>query len=156
MGRREKSQWRQQRTGRQVRGGGGGDDDDGNGDLLPSAAYEPETREEDEEEEEREVEEEEEAGEERGEESPRGDISYLQKFFLTYVGGRMPLHLQEDFCGTALLRQGRWRTSLREAGALIREPSPAGQGESCLDSRLPKAGMGQLGVVIYGARLYLG
>lgn len=36
--------------------------------------------------------------------SPKGDISYLQKFFLTYVGGRAPLHLQEDFCGTALLR----------------------------------------------------
>lgn len=35
--------------------------------------------------------------------SPKGDISYLQKFFLEYVGGRMPLHLQEDFCGTALL-----------------------------------------------------
>ncbi|KAI7731423.1 hypothetical protein M8C21_007793, partial [Ambrosia artemisiifolia] len=35
--------------------------------------------------------------------SPKGDISYLQKFFLTYVGGRAPLHLQEDFCGTALL-----------------------------------------------------
>ncbi|KAL0436306.1 UNVERIFIED_CONTAM: hypothetical protein Sradi_0338500 [Sesamum radiatum] len=35
--------------------------------------------------------------------SPKGDISYLQKFFLMYVGGRAPLHLQEDFCGTALL-----------------------------------------------------
>lgn len=35
--------------------------------------------------------------------SPKGDISYLQKFFLMYVGGRGPLHLQEDFCGTALL-----------------------------------------------------
>ncbi|KAL8255669.1 hypothetical protein R6Q59_030736 [Mikania micrantha] len=35
--------------------------------------------------------------------SPKGDISYLQKFFLTYVGGRAPLHLQEDFCGTAML-----------------------------------------------------
>ncbi|KAF5751608.1 hypothetical protein HS088_TW02G00623 [Tripterygium wilfordii] len=35
--------------------------------------------------------------------SPKGDISYLQKFFLMYVGGRMPLHFQEDFCGTALL-----------------------------------------------------
>ncbi|KAL9354118.1 hypothetical protein Peur_052088 [Populus x canadensis] len=35
--------------------------------------------------------------------SPKGDISYLQKFFLMYVGGRLPLHLQEDFCGTALL-----------------------------------------------------
>ncbi|MED6207693.1 hypothetical protein PIB30_038082 [Stylosanthes scabra] len=35
--------------------------------------------------------------------SPKGDISYMQKFFLMYVGGRMPLHLQEDFCGTALL-----------------------------------------------------
>ncbi|EPS73852.1 hypothetical protein M569_00915, partial [Genlisea aurea] len=35
--------------------------------------------------------------------SPKGDISYLLKFFLMYVGGRIPLHLQEDFCGTALL-----------------------------------------------------
>lgn len=35
--------------------------------------------------------------------SPKGDISYLQKFFLMYVGGRVPLHLQEDFCGTGLL-----------------------------------------------------
>ncbi|KAL8496377.1 hypothetical protein ACS0TY_020188 [Phlomoides rotata] len=35
--------------------------------------------------------------------SPKGDISYLQKFFLMYVGGKAPLHLQEDFCGTALL-----------------------------------------------------
>lgn len=35
--------------------------------------------------------------------SPKGDISYLQKFFLMYVGGRLPIHLQEDFCGTALL-----------------------------------------------------
>ncbi|XP_076960835.1 uncharacterized protein LOC143637288 [Bidens hawaiensis] len=35
--------------------------------------------------------------------SPKGDVSYLQMFFLTYVGGRAPLHLQEDFCGTALL-----------------------------------------------------
>ncbi|XP_052206745.1 uncharacterized protein LOC127811071 [Diospyros lotus] len=35
--------------------------------------------------------------------SPKGDITYLQKFFLMYVGGRLPLHLQEDFCGTALL-----------------------------------------------------
>lgn len=35
--------------------------------------------------------------------SPKGDISYLQKFFLMYVGGRMPLHLQEDFCGTGFL-----------------------------------------------------
>ncbi|KAL5716806.1 hypothetical protein ACHQM5_009926 [Ranunculus cassubicifolius] len=34
---------------------------------------------------------------------PKGDISYLHKFFLTYIGGRVPLHLQEDFCGTALL-----------------------------------------------------
>lgn len=39
----------------------------------------------------------------RSVQSPRGDISYLQKFFLMYVGGRLPLHLQEDFCGTALL-----------------------------------------------------
>ncbi|KAF8406415.1 hypothetical protein HHK36_008502 [Tetracentron sinense] len=36
--------------------------------------------------------------------SPKGDISYLQKFFLMYVGRRLPLHLQEDFFGTAFLR----------------------------------------------------
>mgnify|MGYP007069650865 CR=1 FL=1 len=35
--------------------------------------------------------------------SPKGDISYLQKFFLTYIGGRSPIHLREDFCGTALI-----------------------------------------------------
>eukprot|EP00250_Pteridium_aquilinum_P007543 c17232_g1_i1 orf=361-1563(-) len=35
--------------------------------------------------------------------SPKGDISYLQKFFLTYIGGRSPVHLREDFCGTALI-----------------------------------------------------
>ncbi|XP_021716391.1 uncharacterized protein LOC110684262 [Chenopodium quinoa] len=45
--------------------------------------------------------------------SPKGDISYLQKFFLIYVGGRAPLHLQEDFCGTALLSTEWLRTDPR-------------------------------------------
>ncbi|KAL3518530.1 hypothetical protein ACH5RR_021119 [Cinchona calisaya] len=45
--------------------------------------------------------------------SPKGDISYLQKFFLMYVGGRVPLHLQEDFCGTALLSTEWLRTDAR-------------------------------------------
>ncbi|KAL2899468.1 Release factor glutamine methyltransferase [Bienertia sinuspersici] len=45
--------------------------------------------------------------------SPKGDISYLQKFFLMYVGGRAPLHLQEDFCGTALLSTEWLRTNPR-------------------------------------------
>ncbi|GAB2285547.1 hypothetical protein Dimus_019994 [Dionaea muscipula] len=45
--------------------------------------------------------------------SPKGDISYLQKFFLMYVGGRMPLHLQEDFCGTAFLSMEWLRTDAR-------------------------------------------
>jgi len=39
----------------------------------------------------------------RSVQSPKGDISYMQKFFWTYVGGRLPLHLREDFCGTALI-----------------------------------------------------
>ncbi|GAQ87004.1 hypothetical protein KFL_003250070 [Klebsormidium nitens] len=39
----------------------------------------------------------------RAVQSPKGDISYLVKFFLTYVGGRVPVHLREDFCGTALI-----------------------------------------------------
>ncbi|KAG8387505.1 hypothetical protein BUALT_Bualt02G0028100 [Buddleja alternifolia] len=45
--------------------------------------------------------------------SPKGDISYLQKFFLMYVGGRVPLHLQEDFCGTALLSTEWLRSDAR-------------------------------------------
>lgn len=45
--------------------------------------------------------------------SPKGDISYLLKFFLMYVGGRAPLHLQEDFCGTALLSTEWLRTDAR-------------------------------------------
>ncbi|CAL5426326.1 unnamed protein product [Camellia sinensis] len=45
--------------------------------------------------------------------SPKGDISYLQKFFLMYVGGRLPLHLQEDFCGTALLSSEWLRSDSR-------------------------------------------
>lgn len=44
---------------------------------------------------------------------PKGDISYIQKFFLMYVGGRIPLHLQEDFCGTALLSAEWIRTDPR-------------------------------------------
>jgi hypothetical protein len=39
----------------------------------------------------------------RSVQSPRGDISYLLKFFLVYIGGRTPLRLREDFCGTALI-----------------------------------------------------
>ncbi|KAL9659276.1 hypothetical protein QQ045_024081 [Rhodiola kirilowii] len=66
----------------------------------------------DEEEEEEEVDDEKEACEDlpskfslyqQSVQSPKGDISYLLKFFLMYVGGRLPLHFQEDFCGTALL-----------------------------------------------------
>ncbi|KAG0495312.1 hypothetical protein HPP92_000003 [Vanilla planifolia] len=45
--------------------------------------------------------------------SPKGDISYLQKFFLMYVGERRPLHLQEDFCGTALLSSEWLRSDTR-------------------------------------------
>eukprot|EP00899_Mesostigma_viride_P020873 jgi/Mesvir1/28788/Mv12448-RA.1 len=39
----------------------------------------------------------------RAVQTPKGEISYMLKFFLTYVGGRVPLHLREDFCGTALI-----------------------------------------------------
>lgn len=51
--------------------------------------------------------------------SPKGDISYLQKFFLTYVGGRAPLHLQEDFCGTALLSTEWLRSDSRRTSVGI-------------------------------------
>ncbi|KAK6928994.1 Guanylate-binding protein, N-terminal, partial [Dillenia turbinata] len=49
------------------------------------------------------------ASEEEEEEEEEEEVlfaeSYLQKFFLMYIGGRAPVHLQEDFCGTALLRE---------------------------------------------------
>ncbi|VFQ82918.1 unnamed protein product [Cuscuta campestris] len=51
--------------------------------------------------------------------SPKGDISYLQKFFLMYVGGRVPLHLQEDFCGTALLSAEWVRSDARRTAVGI-------------------------------------
>lgn len=81
-------------------------------DSLPSSAYNH-TQDPEEDEEESYEEEEVEASNEaplskfdlyqKSVQMPKGDISYLQKFFLMYVGGRLPLHLQEDFCGTALL-----------------------------------------------------
>ncbi|RXI04788.1 hypothetical protein DVH24_039062 [Malus domestica] len=46
---------------------------------------------------------------------PKGDISYLQKFFSMYVGGRLYLHSQEYFCGTALLSTEWLQTDLRRA-----------------------------------------
>ncbi|XP_078434836.1 S-adenosyl-L-methionine-dependent methyltransferases superfamily protein [Wolffia australiana] len=110
MGKRGKNQWRQHKAGSH----------DEVEDVLPSSAYERERGEDEiEEEEEEAAEEEEEEGDvgdriedllnskfnlyQRSVQSPRGDVSYMQKFFLMYIGGRMPLHLQEDFCGTALL-----------------------------------------------------
>eukprot|EP00891_Asterochloris_glomerata_P003101 jgi/Astpho2/3101/Aster-x1120 len=35
--------------------------------------------------------------------SPAGDISYLLRFFRDLVGPQVPLHLREDFCGSALI-----------------------------------------------------
>ncbi|KAM3333894.1 hypothetical protein ACQJBY_028765 [Aegilops geniculata] len=70
--------------------------------------------------------------------SPKGDISYLQKFFLMYVGGRVPLHLQEDFCGTALLSTEWLRTDTRRTAVGLdfdRESL-----EWCLENNLSKIG----------------
>lgn len=70
--------------------------------------------------------------------SPKGDISYLQKFFLMYVGGRVPLHLQEDFCGTALLSTEWLRTDARRTAIGLdfdRESL-----EWCLDNNMSKIG----------------
>ncbi|KAJ8499209.1 hypothetical protein OPV22_009761 [Ensete ventricosum] len=99
------------------RGGDASDDDD----ILPSSAYDVPPPTNDREHQQSESGEEEDEGNDDGGrawaaaapskfhlyqlsvQSPKGDISYMQKFFLMYVGGRSPLHLQEDFCGTALL-----------------------------------------------------
>lgn len=70
--------------------------------------------------------------------SPKGDISYLQKFFLMYVGGRAPLHLQEDFCGTALLSTEWIRTDARRTA--IGLDLDLESLEWCLENNLSKIG----------------
>lgn len=129
MGKKEKKQKQQQKTSRRgasyYRNEEDEEDYDFNNSYSQSLAssslsdQEPEHDDSNEEEEKEEVEEEEEDADDKtaskkdmpskfllyqqSVQSPKGDISYLQKFFLLYVGGRLPLHLQEDFCGTALL-----------------------------------------------------
>ncbi|KAL6840087.1 hypothetical protein ACP4OV_029897 [Aristida adscensionis] len=71
--------------------------------------------------------------------SPKGDISYLQKFFLMYVGGRVPLHLQEDFCGTALLSTEWIRTDARRTA--IGLDLDLESLEWCLENNLSKIGV---------------
>ncbi|KAK6247355.1 hypothetical protein QUC31_018920 [Theobroma cacao] len=70
--------------------------------------------------------------------SPKGDISYLQKFFLMYVGGRLPLHLQEDFCGTALLSTEWLRTDSRRTAVGLDLDLEALQW--CLENNINKVG----------------
>ncbi|KAL9416464.1 hypothetical protein AB3S75_039625 [Citrus x aurantiifolia] len=70
--------------------------------------------------------------------SPKGDISYLQKFFLMYVGGRRPLHLQEDFCGTALLSTEWLRSDSRRTAVGLDLDLEAL--EWCMENNLNKVG----------------
>ncbi|KAK8679762.1 hypothetical protein V6N13_145198 [Hibiscus sabdariffa] len=70
--------------------------------------------------------------------SPKGDISYLQKFFLMYVGGRLPLHLQEDFCGTALLSTEWLRSDSRRTAVGLDLDLEALQW--CLENNINKVG----------------
>ncbi|XP_058734946.1 uncharacterized protein LOC131606861 [Vicia villosa] len=70
--------------------------------------------------------------------SPKGDISYLQKFFLTYVGGRVPLHLQEDFCGTAFLSTEWLRSDPRKTAIGLDLDLEALTW--CLENNIPKIG----------------
>ncbi|KAJ6816365.1 uncharacterized protein M6B38_416395 [Iris pallida] len=119
------------------------------GDELPSSAYDlppPDSQEEEEEEVEQEEEEEEANGDslskfhlyQKSVQSPKGDISYLQKFFLTYVGGRFPLHLQEDFCGTALLSSEWLRSDSRRTAVGLDLDFEALNW--CLENNLTKVG----------------
>ncbi|KAJ3677951.1 hypothetical protein LUZ60_001754 [Juncus effusus] len=107
------------------------DDDNDDDSALPSSAFDPKEETEDEDDDDEEEDENEDLGAESSSssssssslskfhlyqlsvQSPKGDITYLQKFFLMYVGGRQPLHLQEDFCGTALLSTEWLRTDSR-------------------------------------------
>lgn len=70
--------------------------------------------------------------------SPKGDISYLQKFFLLYVGGRLPLHLQEDFCGTALLSTEWLRNDSRRTAVGVDLDLEAL--EWCIENNMDKVG----------------
>uniref|UniRef100_A0A1J3JXF2 Uncharacterized protein n=1 Tax=Noccaea caerulescens TaxID=107243 RepID=A0A1J3JXF2_NOCCA len=70
--------------------------------------------------------------------SPKGDISYLQKFFLMYVGGRQPLHFQEDFCGTALLSAEWLKTDTRRTAVGLDFDLEAL--EWCMDNNISKLG----------------
>ncbi|XP_020214838.1 uncharacterized protein LOC109798846 [Cajanus cajan] len=70
--------------------------------------------------------------------SPKGDISYLQKFFLVYVGGRMPLHLQEDFCGTAFLSAEWLRSDPRRTAVGLDLDLEALNW--CMENNIPKLG----------------
>ncbi|CAH8263903.1 unnamed protein product [Arabidopsis lyrata] len=70
--------------------------------------------------------------------SPKGDISYLQKFFLMYVGGRQPLHFQEDFCGTALLSAEWLKTDTRRTAIGLDFDLEAL--EWCMDNNISKLG----------------
>ncbi|KAE9616741.1 hypothetical protein Lal_00035108 [Lupinus albus] len=70
--------------------------------------------------------------------SPKGDISYMQKFFLMYVGGRMPLHLQEDFCGTALLSTEWLRGDSRKTAVGLDLDLEALNW--CMENNVPKVG----------------
>ncbi|KAM1473764.1 hypothetical protein ACFX13_030605 [Malus domestica] len=69
---------------------------------------------------------------------PKGDISYLQKFFSMYVGGRLYLHPQEYFCGTALLSTEWLQTDLRRAAiGLDLDPEALNW---CTESNINKVG----------------
>ncbi|RID66514.1 hypothetical protein BRARA_D01647 [Brassica rapa] len=70
--------------------------------------------------------------------SPKGDISYLQKFFLMYVGGRQPLHFQEDFCGTALLSAEWLKADTRRTAVGLDFDLEAL--EWCMDNNISKLG----------------
>ncbi|KAJ4810991.1 S-adenosyl-L-methionine-dependent methyltransferases superfamily protein [Rhynchospora pubera] len=70
--------------------------------------------------------------------SPKGDISYMLKFFLMYVGGRQPLHLQEDFCGTALLSTEWLRSDPRRTAVGL--DLDLESLDWCLDNNLSKVG----------------
>ncbi|KAK7263387.1 hypothetical protein RJT34_30976 [Clitoria ternatea] len=70
--------------------------------------------------------------------SPKGDISYMQKFFLMYVGGRMPLHLQEDFCGTAFLSM-EWLCSDTRRTAIGLDLDLEAL-NWCMENNIPKVG----------------
>ncbi|XVE79274.1 hypothetical protein DITRI_Ditri14bG0044600 [Diplodiscus trichospermus] len=140
MGKRDKKQRHQQRTSQRASYYTAQHDDDYEDETYTFQQPSQDLEEQEEEEEEPEQEEEENDPNPLTE-MPSKFLLYqqsVQKFFLMYVGGRLPLHLQEDFCGTALLSTEWLRSDPRRTAVGLDLDLEALQW--CLENNMNKVG----------------